>query len=154
MVSPLLVWPNTETASCRHHHATRPRLNPRSRACVRRDGAPSRRPASSNPTPPPDTGDATPVAGARAATSAPPETAQRLQARDVVAFGHEVGRALSDGRIVGRAETLRQGLRLQPPRQAAVGATAWVILEDVALDATIDNRGRLVADTPSVSTRW
>ena len=29
----------------------------------------------------------------------------------------------------------------------AVGATAWVILEDIALDATIDDRGRLVADT-------
>ena len=59
---------------------------------------------SSNPTPPPDTSDAAPDAGRRTATSAPPQTAELLQARDVVAFGREVGRVLSDGRIVGRAE--------------------------------------------------
>lgn len=29
----------------------------------------------------------------------------------------------------------------------AVGPTAWVILEDIALDAVVDERGRLVADT-------
>ena len=43
MVSPLLVWPTTETASCRHHHATRRRPNvDRARA----HGWPTCRPAS------------------------------------------------------------------------------------------------------------
>jgi DNA-binding transcriptional ArsR family regulator len=92
-------------------------------------------------------GDAAPVAGRRTATSAPPETAERLQARDVVAFGHEVGRVLSDGRIVGRAEPFAKVFASSRHVKRAVGATAWVILEDIALDATIDDHGRLVADT-------
>ena len=100
-----------------------------------------------NPTPPPDTGDAAPLAGSHAAKSAPPETAPRLQARDVVAFGHEVGRVLSDGRIIGRAEPFAKVFASSRHVKRAVGATAWVILEDIALDAAIDDHGRLVADT-------
>ena len=102
---------------------------------------------SSNPTPAPDTGDAAPVTGARAPRSMPLETAPRLQARDVVAFGREVGRVLSDGRIVGRAEPFAKVFASSREVKRAVGATAWVILEDIALDATIDDHGRLVADT-------
>jgi hypothetical protein len=102
---------------------------------------------SSNASPPPDASDAAPVGGTRAATSATPETAERLQARDVVAFGHEVGRMLSDGRIVGRAEPFAKVFASSRHVKRAVGATAWVILEDIALDATIDDHGRLVADT-------
>jgi len=102
---------------------------------------------SIKPTPPPDTGDAAPVVGNRAARSAPPETAPGLQARDVVAFGREVGRVLSDGRIVGRAEPFAKVFASSRQVKRAVGATAWVILEEIALDATIDDRGRLVADT-------
>lgn len=70
-----------------------------------------------------------------------------MQARDVVAFGHEVGRVLSDGRIVGRAEPFAKVFASSRDVKRAVGATAWVILEDIALDAVIDDRGRLVADT-------
>ena len=102
---------------------------------------------SINPTPPPDTNTAAPYAGRRTATSATPETAGRLQARDVVAFGREVGRVLSDGRIVGRAEPFAKVFASSRHVKRAVGATAWVILEDIALDAAIDDRGRLVADT-------
>ena len=100
-----------------------------------------------NPTPRPDTGDAAPVVGSNAATSAPPETASRLRAGDVVAFGREVGRVLSDGRIVGRAEPFAKVFASSREVKRAVGATAWVILEDIAMDACIDDRGRLVAET-------
>jgi hypothetical protein len=102
---------------------------------------------SSNPTPPPKADPAASYAGRRTATSVPPETAQRLQARDVVAFGREVGRVLPDGRIVGRAEPFAKVFASSRHVKRAVGATAWVILEDIALDATIDDHGRLVADT-------
>jgi len=70
-----------------------------------------------------------------------------VRARDVVAFGREVGRVLSDGRIVGRAEPFAKVFASSREVKRAVGATAWVILEDIALDATIDEQGRLVADT-------
>ena len=70
-----------------------------------------------------------------------------LQARDVVAFGHEVGRVLSDGRIVGRAEPFAKVFASSRAVKRAVGAVAWVILEDIALDAVLDDRGRLVSDT-------
>ena len=92
-------------------------------------------------------GDAPHIAGTRPPSSVPPETAERLQARDVVAFGREVGRVLSDGRIVGRAEPFAKVFASSRQVKRAVGATAWVILEDIALDATIDDHGRLVADT-------
>jgi hypothetical protein len=87
------------------------------------------------------------------ATPHTPSSAQRLgsggpvRARDVVVFGREVGRVLSDGRIVGRAEPFAKVFASSRHVKRAVGATAWVILEDIALDATIDDRGRLVADT-------
>ena len=54
---------------------------------------------------------------------------------------------LSDGRIVGRAEPFAKAFASSREVKRAVGATAWVILEDIALDATIDAQGRLVADT-------
>lgn len=69
------------------------------------------------------------------------------EARDVVAFGQEVGRALSDGRIVGRAEPFAKVFPSSRPVKRAVGVTAWVILEDIALDASLDVEGRLVAET-------
>jgi DNA-binding transcriptional ArsR family regulator len=69
-----------------------------------------------------------------------------LQARDVVTFGREVGRVLSDGRIVGCAEAFAKVFASSRHVKRAVGATAWVILEDITLEATIDDRARLVAD--------
>lgn len=69
------------------------------------------------------------------------------QARDVVAFGQEVSRALSDGRIVGRAEPFAKVFPSSRRVKRAVGVTAWVILEDIARDASLDVEGRLVAET-------
>jgi len=85
-----------------------------------------------------------PAQVAHVTAETPPPT---MQARDVVAFGREVGRVLSDGRIVGRAEPFAKVFASSRQVKRAVGATAWVILEDIALDATIDEQGRLVADT-------
>jgi hypothetical protein len=70
-----------------------------------------------------------------------------LQARDVVAFGHEIGRALSDGRIVGRAEPFAKVFASSREVKRAVGLVAWAILEDIALDAHLDDAGRLIATT-------
>jgi hypothetical protein len=69
------------------------------------------------------------------------------QARDVMAFGHETGRVLSDGRIVGRSEPFAKVFQSSRLVKQAVGLTAWGILEDIALDATLDAEGRLVAET-------
>jgi len=69
------------------------------------------------------------------------------QARDVMAFGQEIGRVLSDGRIVGRAEPFAKVFPSSRGVKRAVGLVAWGILEDIALDARLDDRGRLVAET-------
>jgi DNA-binding transcriptional ArsR family regulator len=69
------------------------------------------------------------------------------RASDVVAFGQEVGRVLSDGRVVGRAEPYAKVFPSSRAVKRSVGPTAWVILEDIALDATLDGEGRLVAET-------
>ncbi|MDQ4145832.1 MAG: hypothetical protein M3198_19205 [Actinomycetota bacterium] len=69
------------------------------------------------------------------------------EARDIVAFGQEIGRVLSDGRIVGRAEPFAKVFPSSRAVKRAVGPTAWVILEDIALSARLDPEGRLVADT-------
>ncbi len=75
------------------------------------------------------------------------DSAESLQARDVVAFGQEIGRVLSDGRIVGRAEPFAKVFASSRAVKRAVGVTAWAILEDIALDASLDAEGRLVAET-------
>jgi hypothetical protein len=77
----------------------------------------------------------------------PAPAPDRLQASDVVAFGQEVGRVLSDGRIVGRAEPYAKVFPSSRAVKRAVGLMAWAVLEDIALDARVDERGRLVADT-------
>jgi hypothetical protein len=69
------------------------------------------------------------------------------EARDVMAFGQEVGRVLSDGRIVGRAEPFAKVFPSSRVVKRAVGLAAWAVLEDIALDATLDAQGRLVAET-------
>lgn len=69
------------------------------------------------------------------------------QARDVMAFGQEVGRVLSDGRIVGRAEPFAKVFASSRVVKRAVGLAAWGVLEDIALDARLDDAGRLVAET-------
>lgn len=69
------------------------------------------------------------------------------QARDVMAFGQETGRVLSDGRVVGRAEPFAKVFQSSRLVKRAVGLTAWGILEDIALDAGLDVEGRLVAET-------
>ncbi len=69
------------------------------------------------------------------------------QARDVMAFGQEVGRVLSNGRIVGRAEPFAKVFPSSRSVKRAVGLLAWGVLEDIALDARLDDRGRLVAET-------
>lgn len=69
------------------------------------------------------------------------------QARDVMAFGQEIGRVLSDGRIIGRAEPFAKVFPSSRGVKRAVGLVAWGVLEDVALDARLDDRGRLVAET-------
>lgn len=68
-------------------------------------------------------------------------------AGDVVAFGQEIGRVLSDGRIIGRAEPYAKVFQSSREVKRAVGVTAWAVLEDIALDARLDDRGRLVAHT-------
>lgn len=78
-------------------------------------------------------------------TFSPP--AEGRQTRDVMAFGQEIGRVLSDGRIVGRAEPFAKVFPSSRAVKRAVGLIAWGILEDIALDARLDERGRLVADT-------
>jgi DNA-binding transcriptional ArsR family regulator len=69
------------------------------------------------------------------------------RAGDVMAFGHEVGRVLSDGRVVGRAEPFAKVFPSSRVVKRAVGLAAWGVLEDIALDARLDEHGRLVADT-------
>ncbi len=69
------------------------------------------------------------------------------QATDVMAFGQEIGRVLSDGRIVGRAEPFAKVFPSSRGVKRAVGLLAWGVLEDIALDARLDDRGRLVAET-------
>lgn len=69
------------------------------------------------------------------------------QARDVVGFGHETGRALSDGTVVGRAEPFAKVFPSSRAVKQAVGLAAWGVLEDIALDAAVDEAGRLVAAT-------
>ncbi len=76
--------------------------------------------------------------------SSPPEA---TQARDVMSFGQEVGRVLSDGRIVGRAEPYAKVFASSRAVKRSVGLTAWAVLEDIALDARLDDGGRLVAET-------
>ena len=76
-----------------------------------------------------------------------PREVMPRQARDVMAFGQETGRVLSDGRIVGRAEPFAKVFASSRLVKQAVGLTAWGILEDIALDATLDVEGRLVAET-------
>jgi hypothetical protein len=71
-----------------------------------------------------------------------------MQARDVIAFGQEAGRMLSDGRVVGRAEPYAKVFTSSRAVKRAVGLVAWAILEDIALDARIDDQGRLVAEHP------
>jgi DNA-binding transcriptional ArsR family regulator len=78
--------------------------------------------------------------------AASPEPAPRV-ARDVMAFGQETGRALSDGRIVGRAEPFTKVFPSSRAIKRAVGAMAWAVLEDIALEARIDDAGRLAAET-------
>lgn len=68
-------------------------------------------------------------------------------ARDVLTFGQEIGRVLSDGRIMGRAEPYAKVFPSSREVKRAVGVSAWAVLEDIALDAQIDERGRLVAHT-------
>ncbi len=81
------------------------------------------------------------------ATATPLSERAPRQARDVVTFGQEAGRALSDGRIVGRAEPFAKVFPSSRQVKRAVGLVAWAILEDIALDATLDCDGRLVAST-------
>ena len=76
-----------------------------------------------------------------------PAAEDARQARDVMAFGQEVGRVLSDGRIVGRAEPFAKVFPSSRAVKRAVGLMAWGVLEDIALDARLDDRGRLVAET-------
>ncbi|WP_157965943.1 hypothetical protein [Euzebya rosea] len=54
---------------------------------------------------------------------------------------------LSDGRIIGRAEPYAKVFPSSREVKRAVGVTAWAVLEDIALDARLDDRGRLVAHT-------
>jgi hypothetical protein len=69
------------------------------------------------------------------------------EAGHVIAFGQEAGCVLSDGRIVGRAEPSAKVFPSSRAVKRAVGLMAWAVLEDIALDARIDDRGRLVAET-------
>ncbi|HWH33108.1 MAG TPA: helix-turn-helix domain-containing protein [Egibacteraceae bacterium] len=64
-----------------------------------------------------------------------------------MAFGHEVGRALSDGQVIGRSEPFAKVFPSSRVVKRAVGLVAWGVLEDIALDAYLDGNGRLVAET-------
>ena len=77
----------------------------------------------------------------------PSAPAEAREARDVMAFGQEIGRVLSDGRVVGRAEPFAKVFPSSRLVKRAVGLAAWAVLEDIALDATLDTQGRLVAET-------
>ena len=72
---------------------------------------------------------------------------QPREARDVMAFGQEVGRALSNGTIIGRSEPFAKVFPSSRVVKRAVGLVAWGVLEDIALDAYLDHAGRLVAET-------
>jgi hypothetical protein len=76
-----------------------------------------------------------------------PQRPEARRAQDVMAFGQEHGRVLSDGRIVGRAEPFAKVFPSSRAVKRAVGLAAWAVLEDIALDATIDGQGRWVAET-------
>ena len=67
-------------------------------------------------------------------------------ASDVVHFGQGIGRVLSDGRIIGRAEPYAKVFPPSREVKRAVKLIAWAVLEDIAFDAGIDDRGRLVAN--------
>ncbi len=69
------------------------------------------------------------------------------RACDVMVFGQEIGRVLSDGRVVGRAEPFAKVFPSSRGVKRAVGLLAWGVLEDIALDARLDDHGRLVAET-------
>jgi hypothetical protein len=88
-------------------------------------------------TPPPHAADDAPV------TTPQPPTDTGRQARDVMTFGREFGRCLSDARIVGRAESFAKVSASSRVVKRAVGLTARGVLEDIALDADIDAHGRL-----------
>ena len=98
---------------------------------------------TANAAPPLDSGDdATPHTPSSASKARRLRPGGPVRARDVVVFGREVGRVLSDGRIVGRAEPFAKVFASSRHVKRAVGATAWAILEDIALDAAIDDRPR------------
>jgi hypothetical protein len=82
----------------------------------------------------------------RASQSSEPD-AEAREARDVMAFGQEIGRVLSGGRILGRSEPFAKVFPSSRLVKKAVGLAAWGVLEDIALDATLDGQGRLVAET-------
>jgi hypothetical protein len=69
----------------------------------------------------------------------------RLRARDAATFGHEIGRALSHGQIIGRAEPLPKMFAFSRQVKRAVGPVHGD-LGDVALNAHLDTTQRL-ADT-------
>lgn len=75
------------------------------------------------------------------------EAGSALSASDALAFGLETGRVTADGRIVGRAEPFIKVFEGSRVVKRAVGALAWAVLEEIGLDARIDERGRLVAHT-------
>ncbi len=66
---------------------------------------------------------------------------------DVVAVGHEIGRIASEGTIIGRAEPYAKVFASSRQVKRAAGVMAWAILEDIALDAHLNDHGRLVATT-------
>lgn len=77
----------------------------------------------------------------------PDEAPSALPASDALVFGQETGRVTADGRIVGRAEPFIKVFEGSRVVKRAVGTLAWAILEEIGLDARIDDRGRLVAHT-------
>jgi NitT/TauT family transport system ATP-binding protein len=54
-----------------------------------------------------------------------------------MAFGQEVGRVLSDGRIVGRAEPFAKVFASSRAVKREVGLAAWAVLEDIAAAAVL-----------------